>query len=183
MDGITIALIFLIGCLTGFLSGFLGVGGGFILVPLLIFIGVPTYVAIGSSLAYIVFTAISGAIQHYKQKSFDLKLALLILCSGVVTAQIGAVMTLYIEAGYLEMLLGLILLGAGIRMIIQKNRESINNDIKGHRHHEILTPIAIGLTICILCEFFSMINACFASFMPHVRRTVALTTVQKQGFP
>jgi uncharacterized membrane protein YfcA len=145
MDGITIALFFIVGCLTGFLSGFLGVGGGFILVPLLIFIGVPTYVAIGSSLAYMVFTALSGAVQHYRQRSFDLKLALLVSCGGVVTAQIGAVMTLYIEARYLEILLGLILLVAGIRMVIQKDVEAKKNNVKGHWHHRILAPIAIGL--------------------------------------
>jgi len=147
MNWFAVASIFLVGCLTGFLSGLLGVGGGFLLVPLLIFIGVPTHMAIGNSLAYIVFTALSGALQHYRQKSFNLKLALPILCGGVVTAQIGAAITLYIEAKSLEILLGLILLAAGIRMVIQKQKNggSSNNNVKESKHYGIFAPIAIGL--------------------------------------
>jgi len=138
-------LIFFVGVLTGFLSGFLGVGGGFILVPLLILVGVPTHVAIGSSLAYIVFTAISGMIQHFKQKSFDLKLALLISCGGVVTAQVGAIITLYIEAKYLEMLLGVLLLGTVVRMIVQKDSRRVNDYEKKDPPRKIPIAVAIGL--------------------------------------
>lgn len=139
-------LFLLIGGSTGFLSGFLGVGGGFVLVPLLIFLGIPTTTAIGSSLAYIVFTAISGVIQHYKQRNFNLKLALLISLGGIVTAQIGAIMTLYIETKYLEILLGLALLIIAIRMFFQGyfNKEGKSNDTK-YVEPKIFTMIVIGL--------------------------------------
>ncbi len=136
---------FFIGSLTGFLSGFLGVGGGFILVPLLIFAGVPAHTAIGSSLAYIIFTGISGAIQHYKQKNCDFKLVLLLICGGVVTAQIGAAMTLYIEGRALEMLLGFLLLGTAIRMLTQKDGRSKSSNIaKMSIRYKIPVAIAIG---------------------------------------
>ena len=146
IDTITIALNFFIGSLTGFLSGFLGVGGGFILVPLLIFTGVPTHIAIGSSLAYIVFTGISGVLQHYNQKNCDFKLALLLMCGGVVTAQIGAVMTLYVAERILETLLGFILLGTAIRMITEKDGRSMSSNIaKMSMRYKISVAIAIGL--------------------------------------
>lgn len=139
-------LIFFIGMLTGFLSGLLGVGGGFILVPLLILVGIPTHVAIGSSLVYITITTISGIIQHYKQRTFDFKLALIISCSGIATAQIGAIMTLYIEARYLEILLGVLLLGTFIKIIMQKNNAKANDNIKqGSHKYKTSTAIIIGL--------------------------------------
>lgn len=142
MDVIAIALILFIGSLTGFLSGFLGVGGGFILVPLLTFSGVSTHIAIGNSLAYIVFTGASGAIQHYKQKECNLKLVLLILCGGVIMAQIGAITTLYVEAEYLEILLGLLLLGTAVRvMITEKDRETVSSG----NVTDIDMPIAIAI--------------------------------------
>jgi uncharacterized membrane protein YfcA len=144
----SIVLVILIGGLVGFLSGFLGVGGGFILVPLLIFTGIPTHTAIGSSLAYIVFTAISGLIQHRRQRNLDLKLALLVSCSSVVTAQIGAITTLYIEARYLELLLAIMLLGTAVRMIIQRDIGEYGggyNGIEASTGRGVVIAASIGL--------------------------------------
>lgn len=153
-DLCSIVLFLLIGGLVGFLSGFLGVGGGFILVPLLIFTGTPTHTAIGSSLAYIVFTAISGLIQHRKQKNLDSKLALLVSCSSVIAAQIGAITTLYIEAKHLEILLAIILLGTAIRIIIQRDIDEYG---EGYGGIEVSAGrrVAVAVSIGLLTGFLS----------------------------
>lgn len=127
IDFVSVTLILLIGSLTGFFSGFLGVGGGFILVPLLIFMEVPAHEAIGSSLAYIVFIGITGAIQHYRQKNCSIKTALAMLCGGVITAQIGAIATSYLSSNILETLLALILLGTAVRMMVIKDEETTSD--------------------------------------------------------
>jgi uncharacterized membrane protein YfcA len=121
-------LILLIGSLTGFFSGFLGVGGGFILVPLLIFMGVPAHEAIGSSLAYIVFIGITGAFQHYRQKNCNIRIALVMLCGGVITAQIGAIATSYLSSNILEIFLAIILLGTAFRMMVIKDKETASDN-------------------------------------------------------
>ncbi|MEM2921116.1 MAG: sulfite exporter TauE/SafE family protein [Candidatus Bathyarchaeia archaeon] len=111
-------MLFLVGCFSGLASGFLGVGGGFIVVPLLVFMGVRTHIAIGSSLAYIVFTGTSGVYQHHKLGDCNLKLAAPVILGGIFTAQVGAEMTRYLEAEVLEKLLAVVLLAASARMML-----------------------------------------------------------------
>jgi len=149
----SIVLVLSIGSLVGFILGFLGVSG-VILVPLLIFAGIPTHTAIGSSLVYIVFTAISGLIQYRKQKNLDLKLALPLSCSSVVTAQIGAITTLYIEARYLEVLLAIMLLGTAIRMIIQRDIGEYERSYGGIEA-SIWCRVVIAVSIGLLTGFLS----------------------------
>ncbi len=147
MDPVTIALALIIGSLTGFLSGFLGVGGGFILVPLLIFIDVPTHYAIGSSLAYIVFIGISGAVQHYRQKDCDTKAALPMIVAGIVTAQLGSYTTGYVNASLLQAILAVVLVGASIIMIVTRNRKGSELDEAASCPRNIPLATAIGLVV------------------------------------
>lgn len=115
-------LMVLIGLLTGLTSGLLGIGGGVILVPLLIMVGIPTKIAIGSSLAYIALTGISGFAMHRHQGNYNLMLALTAIIGGVLTVQLGAQMTVYMKTGLLEMLLGLLLLGVSFAFFYSRKR-------------------------------------------------------------
>lgn len=79
-----------IGLLVGFLAGLFGVGGGFLMTPLLnMIIGIPMNVAVGSDLTQISATATSGAIAHRKMGNVEPKLALMILCGSVIGVQVG----------------------------------------------------------------------------------------------
>lgn len=83
-------LIFLgLGLAVGFLSGLFGVGGGFLLTPLLIFLGIPPAVAVGTGTAHIVASSVSGAISHYQRNNVDIKMGLVLLAGGVVGTFIG----------------------------------------------------------------------------------------------
>jgi uncharacterized membrane protein YfcA len=78
----------------GTLSGLLGVGGGFVMVPALIYlIGVPTTVAVGTGLFQTMFASLFGTISHYQKGNVDLTLAVAILAGSVVAAQFGAIAT------------------------------------------------------------------------------------------
>ena len=83
-------LVFLgMGTAVGFLSGLFGVGGGFLMTPLLIFSGIPAAVAVGTQGAQIVASSVSGALAQYRRKNVDIKLGLVMLAGGVVGSMIG----------------------------------------------------------------------------------------------
>lgn len=78
-----------IGGAVGFLSGLFGVGGGFLLTPLLIFSGVPAAVAVASVTGQVVAASTSGAISHYRRGGIDLQLALYLILSSMSGAFCG----------------------------------------------------------------------------------------------
>jgi uncharacterized protein len=83
-------LVFLgLGAAVGFLSGLFGVGGGFLLTPLLIFLGIPPAVAVGTGAAHIVASSVSGAVTQYKRNNVDVKMGLVMLSGGLVGTTIG----------------------------------------------------------------------------------------------
>lgn len=86
-------LLFLgMGCAVGFLSGLFGVGGGFLMTPLLIFSGIPTAVAVGTGAAQIVASSVSGAIAQYQRNNVDIKMGIVLLAGGIVGSVIGVKM-------------------------------------------------------------------------------------------
>jgi len=86
---INIFVIFGMGAAVGFLSGMFGIGGGFLLTPLLIFSGIPPAVAVGSVTAQIVASSASGALSYWRKRQIDMKLATVLLLSGICGSGIG----------------------------------------------------------------------------------------------
>ena len=101
-----------LGGMVGFLSGMFGVGGGFILVPAMIYLlGMPTRVVVGTSLFQIIFvTAFSTLMHALNHHSVDILLALLLIIGGVIGAQIGARVGIRLKAEQLRILLALLVL-------------------------------------------------------------------------
>lgn len=94
ISSISLWVIIGVGLVTGFLAGFLGVGGGFIRMPLLVyFMGIPTHVAVGTDLFEIVFSAGFGTITHALKSNVDVLMALVMQTGAAMGAQIGASMT------------------------------------------------------------------------------------------
>ena len=73
----------------GFLSGIFGVGGGFLMTPLLIFIGVPPAVAVGTEANQIVAASVSGVLAHWRRGNVDFKMGIVLLAGGIVGSSIG----------------------------------------------------------------------------------------------
>jgi uncharacterized membrane protein YfcA len=86
---VNIFLLVGLGGLVGFLSGLFGVGGGFLLTPLLIFIGIPPTVAAASDSNQIVAAASSGAYAHSRMGNVDFKMGIILLLGGITGGTIG----------------------------------------------------------------------------------------------
>ena len=78
-----------LGGLVGILSGMFGVGGGFLMTPLLFFIGIPPAVAVATEANQIVASSFSGALAHFRKRSIDFKMGLVLLAGGLVGAVFG----------------------------------------------------------------------------------------------
>ncbi len=122
-------LFFLVGIggAVGFLSGLFGVGGGFLLTPLLIFSGVPSSVAVASVTGQVVAASTSGALSYYRRGQIDLHMSLYLVLSGILGA-FGGVATFQVlrAAGQLDLVISvgfLVLLGfVGTLMLIESAR-------------------------------------------------------------
>ena len=104
----------------GLLTVFLGIGGGFILVPAMIYLlGMPARVVIGTSLVMVlVVSAATTMVHSLTTRAVDIVLAALLLAGGVIGAQYGALLTTRIRPDYLRLALSLIILLVGLRMFI-----------------------------------------------------------------
>src|SRR4030043_1328520 len=88
-NSINILLLFGLGGGVGFLSGLFGVGGGFLMTPLLIMAGIPSTVAAASDSNQIVAASTSGAFAHYRMGNVDFKMGLCLLIGGVAGGTVG----------------------------------------------------------------------------------------------
>jgi uncharacterized membrane protein YfcA len=88
-SSINVLLIFSLGILVGLLSGIFGVGGGFLMTPLLIMIGIPPTVAAASDSNQIVGASTSGTLAHYRLGNVDFKMGILLLIGGVTGGTVG----------------------------------------------------------------------------------------------
>ncbi len=123
-----------LGAAVGFLSGVFGVGGGFLLTPLLIFIGVPPTVAVASSANQLVGASVSGVLAHWRRGNVDFKMGYVLLVGGLAGSLLGVwIFTLLKRLGQVELTISLcyvLLLGTlGGLMII----ESIRSMLRLHR--------------------------------------------------
>jgi uncharacterized membrane protein YfcA len=94
---LNIFLVVGIGGLVGFLSGLFGVGGGFLLTPLMMMIGIPPAVAVASDSNQIVAAASSGAFAHWRLGNVDFKMGLIILVGGITGGTIGVRLVYYLR--------------------------------------------------------------------------------------
>jgi hypothetical protein len=84
-----IAIFLAMGGAVGFLSGLFGVGGGFLMTPLLIFSGIPPAVAVGTESAQIVASSVSGAFAQWRRRNVDITMGLVLLAGGLLGSLFG----------------------------------------------------------------------------------------------
>ncbi|GMQ78004.1 MAG: sulfite exporter TauE/SafE family protein [Anaerolineae bacterium] len=109
-----------VGFVTGVLAGFLGVGGGFIRMPMLVYlIGVPTHVAVGTDLFEIIFSAGFGTLTHALKGNVDIIIALVMGTGAAVGAQIGAVSTRFFAGPRIRLLFSVLPLIGAIMVLIR----------------------------------------------------------------
>ncbi|RYH03842.1 sulfite exporter TauE/SafE family protein [Salipiger sp. IMCC34102] len=101
-------LLFGLGGLVGVLSGMFGVGGGFLITPLLFFVGIPPAVAVATSTNQIVASSFSGLLAHLKRKTVDLRMGTVLLVGGLVGSSLGLILFNYLRSlGQVDLLVSL----------------------------------------------------------------------------
>ena len=123
-------LIIFIGMVVGGLSGLFGVGGGFLMTPLLIFLGIPPAVAVGTEAPHVLASSISGSIAHWRRKNIDFKMGIILLSGGVVGSTIGVnIFKILINFGQIDLIIQIlffIFLGfVGFSMLLESARTTI----------------------------------------------------------
>jgi uncharacterized membrane protein YfcA len=108
-----------LGFFVGVMSAIMGVGGGFIMVPAMIYLlGMPTLIVVGTSLFQIIFvTASVTFLQAAQNQTVDLVLALILLVGGVVGAEMGSRVSTRLMGEQLRAMLGILILLVGIKML------------------------------------------------------------------
>ena len=173
---VNLPLIFILSLVVGVLSGLFGVGGGFLMTPFLIFLGVPPAYAVPNEANNILGTSISGSTTHYLKGTLDYKMGLMIVIGGVAGTILGIITFSYfkdigkinivISLSYMYILaiIGTIMLVQGVTEIDRARRKVITKK-KLHSHFWIhglpfrmrfkksqlyesaFTPIIIGLVV------------------------------------
>lgn len=124
---VNMLLILGMGLAIGFISGMFGVGGGFLLTPLLIFIGIPPAVAVASVSGQIAASSLSGTLSYWRKNAVDAKLVGVLLSGSMVGTAAGVVVfSLLRREGQLDLFIALsyvtLLGGIGLLMVIESGR-------------------------------------------------------------
>ena len=141
---LNIIVLLMLGGGVGFLSGLFGVGGGFLLTPLLIFLGVPSPVAVATGANQVVGASVSGVIAHWRRKNVDVRMGIVLVIGGMIGAFVGVRLFARLQAlGQVDLVINLCytlflgfvggtMLTESMRAILRSQSTHLNH--KRHRH-------------------------------------------------
>ena len=182
---VNLPLIFILSLVVGVLSGLFGVGGGFLMTPFLIFLGIPPSYAVANEANNILGTSVSGSTTHYLKGTLDYKMGFMIVIGGAIGTILGIITFSYfkdigkinivISLAYMYILaiIGTIMLVQGVSEIDRARRKVIVKK-KLHSHYwihglpfrmrfkksklyeSIFTPIIIGLLVGYLAAIMGI---------------------------
>ena len=138
----------LIGAGVGFFAGILGAGGAFILTPLLIYVlGIPTVIAIGTGLFQVILTGSVGTFLYALSDRVDPLIAVLMLASASIGAQLGTSATGIVDAARIRFLFGIIVLAGGVAVAMEEISQAADIDILSTLAAVVL--LGIGGAMCL----------------------------------
>ena len=174
-----------IGAFLGLIMGLVGVGGGFLLTPLMMFLGIPPPVAVASVANQLVAPSVSGVLSHWKRSNVDFKMGTVLLLGGIVGSSIGVILFNFLgKIGQLDFvikssyvifltLIGTLMFSESLRLILRSRKGKITRG-KLHQHNwlhglpfkirfrksklyiSILLPILIGVIVGILAALMGI---------------------------
>ena len=176
-------ILMFLGLVVGFLSGMFGVGGGFLMTPMLILMGIPPAVAVASEANHILAASVSGFLAHMRRANVDFLMGFILLVGGVFGSLIGVFLLKYLlsigqEKLFISLSYIFILVFVGLWMLtesvssIKKKYKGKKNKLhehiwlhglpfkikfrKSHLYISILPPIFIGLLVGILSSIMGV---------------------------
>ena len=168
-----------IGSLVGIIMGMVGIGGGFLLTPLMIFFGIPSPVAVASVANQLVAPSVSGVLSYWKSSNVDFKMGIILLIGGVIGSSIGVLIFNFLNnLGHLDLviklsyvlflsIIGSLMFIESSRLILRVRKGKISRG-KLHQHNwlhglpfktrfrksklyiSVLLPLLIGIIVGIL---------------------------------
>lgn len=137
-------LLLAIGAVGGFLSGMFGVGGGFLLTPLLAFIGVPPAVAVGTQASQMVGTSLAGSLAHWKRRHIDIRMGLAMMIGSFAGTTCGVSLFRWLQQmGHINLVINLgyvaMLGGIGGMMIVESGRHLLRRTCRVHAQSGVLS--------------------------------------------
>ena len=170
---VNIFLLIGLGGIVGILSGMFGVGGGFLMTPLLFFIGIPPAVAVASEANQILGASFSGAIAHFRRKNVDIKMGFLLILGGIIGSIFGVeLFRIFKNLGQLELIIKVcyvLFLGIiGMIMFFESlkalNYKSKNIKVRKTRHHSWVQGLPLKMRFRTSNLYISSIPAVFIGF-------------------
>ena len=182
---VNVFLLLGLGGVIGFLSGMFGVGGGFLMTPALIFIGVPAPVAVGTEANQIVASSVSGVLAHWRRGNVDFKMGFVLMIGGFLGSALGvALFALLREIGQIDLvirlcyvvflgIIGSLMLVEGVRALLRRRNPTAERR-KLHQHTWIhglplktrfrrsrlyisaLLPIGVGFVVGVLAAIMGV---------------------------
>ena len=182
---VNVFLLLGLGGVIGFLSGMFGVGGGFLMTPALIFIGVPAPVAVGTEANQIVASSVSGVLAHWRRGNVDFKMGFVLMIGGFLGSGLGvALFALLREIGQIDLvirlcyvvflgIIGSLMLVEGVRALMRRRNPTAERR-KLHQHTWIhglplktrfrksrlyisaLLPIGVGFVVGVLAAIMGV---------------------------
>ncbi|MFO1069632.1 MAG: sulfite exporter TauE/SafE family protein [Geminicoccaceae bacterium] len=143
---VNLFVLLALGGVIGFLSGLFGVGGGFLMTPLLIFLGVPPAVAVGSGATQILSTSVSGVLNHASRRGVDRRMGMVLTAGGVIGSILGVLLftwlrrlgqiDLVVQLAYVLLLgaVGSLMLGEGLVAFVRRRRPTARRG-RLHQHY------------------------------------------------
>lgn len=137
-----ILLLLALGGSIGFLSGLFGVGGGFLLTPLLIMMGVPAPVAVGSGANQVLGASVSGMLAHWRRGTVDVRMGVILLIGGLIGSTVGVYLFAWLRSlGQVELTINIcyvLLLGTiGTLMLIESARALLKRRAPVKMRHKL----------------------------------------------
>jgi uncharacterized membrane protein YfcA len=165
---VNVFVLLAMGAAVGFLSGLFGVGGGFLITPLLMFYNIPPAIAVATGANQVIASSFSGALAHFKRGTLDVKLGLVLLVGGIFGSSIGAVVFALLRSlGQLDLFISLfyvIFLGTigGLMMVesintIRKSRSGAAPTLKRSGQHNWIHRLPLKMRFRTSKLFVSVI--------------------------
>ena len=151
-------VILSIGAFLGLIMGLVGVGGGFLLTPLMMFLGIPPPVAVASVANQLVAPSVSGVLSHWKRSNVDFKMGTVLLLGGIVGSSIGVILFNFLgKIGQLDFvikssyvifltLIGTLMFSESLRLILRTRKGKVTRG-KLHQHNWLH---GLPFKICLL---------------------------------